>query len=95
MLGNKIDVPRAASEDELRSALGLYETYGKETKPDANPGVRPVELYMCSVVRRMGYADGELFHSCIFLLTPALLYGLRVPLDGSVPVKLFEGVEVI
>jgi len=58
VLGNKIDVPRAASEDELRSALGLYETYGKETKPDANPGVRPVELYMCSVVRRMGYADG-------------------------------------
>ena len=59
VLGNKIDIPRACSEDELRNALGLYETYGKETKPDANPGVRPLELYMCSVVRRMGYADGK------------------------------------
>lgn len=76
VLGNKIDVPRAASEDELRSALGLYETYGKETKPDANPGVRPVELYMCSVVRRMGYADGEL--CCIQLFVTN-----RVACQGS------------
>mmetsp|Transcript_9081 Transcript_9081/g.18166 ORF Transcript_9081/g.18166 Transcript_9081/m.18166 type:complete len:192 (+) Transcript_9081:27-602(+) len=59
VLGNKIDVPRAASEDELRFALRLTDTYGKETR-EATPGVRPIELYMCSVVRRMGYADG--FH---------------------------------
>jgi GTP-binding protein SAR1 len=58
VLGNKIDVPRAASEDELRAALGLYETYGKEARGDKDASIRPIELYMCSVVRRMGYADG-------------------------------------
>ncbi|CAM9720214.1 unnamed protein product, partial [Heterosigma akashiwo] len=57
VLGNKIDIARAASEEELRYALGLYETYGKEAS-GGDSNVRPIELYMCSVVRRMGYADG-------------------------------------
>eukprot|EP00386_Alphamonas_edax_P005441 GDKI01017533.1.p2 GENE.GDKI01017533.1~~GDKI01017533.1.p2 ORF type:complete len:193 (-),score=65.97 GDKI01017533.1:302-880(-) len=57
VLGNKIDKPSAASEDELRQALGLYSytTYGRDRKGRDN--VRPVELFMCSVVKRMGYAD--------------------------------------
>jgi len=58
VLGNKIDMPTAASEEELKYALGLVDTYGKDTKPDKDSGVRPIELYMCSVIRRMGYADG-------------------------------------
>mmetsp|Transcript_27741 Transcript_27741/g.79679 ORF Transcript_27741/g.79679 Transcript_27741/m.79679 type:complete len:196 (-) Transcript_27741:107-694(-) len=59
VLGNKIDIPTAASEDELRHILGLYShvTYGKETKRN-DSGVRPVELFMVSVVKRMGYAEG-------------------------------------
>jgi GTP-binding protein SAR1 len=58
VLGNKIDIPTAASEDELRHTLGLYShmTYGRDTKR-AEPGVRPVELFMVSVVKRMGYAE--------------------------------------
>lgn len=58
ILGNKIDVPTAASEEELKYALGLMDTYGKDKGPDANGAVRPIELYMCSVLRKMGYSDG-------------------------------------
>ena len=58
ILGNKIDLGRAASEEELRYQLGLFETYGKETKAEKSSNVRPIELYMCSVVRKMGYGDG-------------------------------------
>jgi GTP-binding protein SAR1 len=58
ILGNKIDLGRAASEEDLRYQLGLYETYGKEARSDKPTGVRPIELYMCSVVRKMGYGDG-------------------------------------
>jgi len=58
ILGNKIDLGRAVSEDDLRHQLGLFETYGKEPKANAAPNVRPIELYMCSVVRKMGYGDG-------------------------------------
>ena len=38
--------------------LGLYETYGKDAKGEKAPSIRPIELYMCSVVRKMGYGDG-------------------------------------
>eukprot|EP00602_Paraphysomonas_sp_CaronLab_P002693 CAMPEP_0185023606 /NCGR_PEP_ID=MMETSP1103-20130426/6263_1 /TAXON_ID=36769 /ORGANISM="Paraphysomonas bandaiensis, Strain Caron Lab Isolate" /LENGTH=187 /DNA_ID=CAMNT_0027556275 /DNA_START=99 /DNA_END=659 /DNA_ORIENTATION=+ len=58
ILGNKIDLGRAASEEDLRYQLGLFETYGKETKGERDANVRPIELYMCSVVRKMGYGDG-------------------------------------
>jgi len=62
ILGNKIDIATAASEDDLRRALGLHETYGKENS-ERIEGVRPVELFMCSVVRQMGYADGFMWLS--------------------------------
>jgi len=59
VLGNKIDIPTAASEDELRGALGLpyHLTYGREVRKN-EPAVRPVEIFMVSVVKRMGYAEG-------------------------------------
>jgi len=60
VLGNKIDIPTAASEDELRNAIGLHShmTYGREVRNKNDTGVRPVELFMVSVVKRMGYAEG-------------------------------------
>ena len=58
ILGNKIDIPQACSEEDLRYNLGLYQTYGKDTSVDKAAGVRPIELYMCSVIKRMGYKDG-------------------------------------
>lgn len=57
VLGNKIDKPQAASEDELRDSLGMptHVTYGRERRTD--PNIRPVEIFMCSVIKRMGYAE--------------------------------------
>jgi len=55
ILGNKIDLPHAASEEELRHALGI-DTTGKHGKPLDR--IRPIEIYMCSVVNKFGYGAG-------------------------------------
>jgi len=59
VLGNKIDIPTAASEEELRYSLGLmtHMTYGRDPKKSQDSSVRPVELFMVSVVKGMGYAE--------------------------------------
>ncbi|PIA29190.1 hypothetical protein AQUCO_06200049v1 [Aquilegia coerulea] len=59
ILGNKIDLQYAASEDELRLALGLNSfTTGKGKVNLADSNVRPLEVFMCSIVRKMGYGEG-------------------------------------
>eukprot|EP01028_Stygiella_incarcerata_P002533 TRINITY_DN1472_c0_g1_i1.p1 TRINITY_DN1472_c0_g1~~TRINITY_DN1472_c0_g1_i1.p1 ORF type:complete len:194 (+),score=35.46 TRINITY_DN1472_c0_g1_i1:105-686(+) len=59
ILGNKIDLAGAAPEAELRDALGLSSlTTGKMADPSLKSSVRPIELFMCSVVNRSGYAEG-------------------------------------
>uniref|UniRef100_A0A0D6QSJ9 GTP-binding protein SAR1A n=1 Tax=Araucaria cunninghamii TaxID=56994 RepID=A0A0D6QSJ9_ARACU len=59
ILGNKIDIPYAASEEELRYSLGLANyTTGKGKVNLADSNVRPIEVFMCSIVRKMGYGDG-------------------------------------
>ena len=56
ILGNKIDAPGAVSEDHLRHGLGLWQTTGKGKVPLRD--IRPIELFMCSVVQKMGYGEG-------------------------------------
>lgn len=52
VLGNKIDLPTAASEDEVRYALGLANlTTGKGKIDTKSLSMRPIEIFMCSVVR--------------------------------------------
>jgi GTP-binding protein SAR1 len=53
ILGNKIDKAGAVPENELREALGI------EQKNEWNKSnSRPIEVFMCSVAKKQGYADG-------------------------------------
>ena len=59
ILGNKIDVAGAAiSEEVLKRALGIDgRTTGKNSFSTCGD-VRPLEVFMCSVVKRIGYGEG-------------------------------------
>lgn len=50
VLGNKIDKVGSVPDYELREALGIQQ------KNQYGPGTRPIELYMCSVAKKTGYA---------------------------------------
>mmetsp|Transcript_5718 Transcript_5718/g.20517 ORF Transcript_5718/g.20517 Transcript_5718/m.20517 type:complete len:194 (-) Transcript_5718:295-876(-) len=60
VLGNKIDIETAASEGELRAALGLTATFGKDASAadSKDTGMRPIEVFMCSIMSQSGYAEG-------------------------------------
>ncbi|XP_044762415.1 GTP-binding protein SAR1b [Coccinella septempunctata] len=59
ILGNKIDITGAASEEELRTYFALYnQTTGKGKVPRSELPGRPLELFMCSILRKQGYGDG-------------------------------------
>lgn len=62
ILGNKIDVPGAASDAELKAAFLLDgQTTGKHGISGAS-GIenerRPLEVFMCSFLKKTGYGDG-------------------------------------
>ena len=62
VLGNKMDVPGSAQEQELRMHLQLHETTGKGPGAgNRDAGVRPTELFMCSLLKKYGYRDGLLW----------------------------------
>lgn len=59
ILGNKIDRPGAASEEDLKTYFNLHgQTTGKGNVSEKELQRRPIELYMCSVLKRQGYGEG-------------------------------------
>ncbi|XP_042590749.1 GTP-binding protein SAR1b-like [Cyprinus carpio] len=59
VLGNKIDRPEAVSEVRLREAFGLDgQTTGKGGVSVKELNVRPLEVFMCSVLKKQGYGEG-------------------------------------
>ncbi|KAL4472889.1 hypothetical protein ABPG72_020623 [Tetrahymena utriculariae] len=58
ILGNKIDIQSAASEDELRINFGLANSSQIGIEKITEIDGRPIELFMCSVSKKIGYADG-------------------------------------
>jgi GTP-binding protein SAR1 len=58
ILGNTIARPGAASEEQLRDFFDLRITTGKGKIPRSELASRPLELFMCSVLKRQGYGEG-------------------------------------
>ncbi|XP_046647222.1 GTP-binding protein SAR1B-like isoform X2 [Daphnia pulicaria] len=59
ILGNKVDLPGAASKQQLLNDLGLnHLVSGKDKTTHSQLKSHPVELYMCSILNRHGYKEG-------------------------------------
>ncbi|KAM5171059.1 small COPII coat GTPase SAR1B [Mantella aurantiaca] len=59
LLGNKIDRPEAISEERLLHILGLYgHATGKGKVSQKQLNTRPIEVFMCSILKRQGYGEG-------------------------------------
>jgi GTP-binding protein SAR1 len=59
VLGNKIDKNTAISEEQLKAVLGIYGmTTGKGQVSRSELSTRPLETFMCSVLKRQGYGEG-------------------------------------
>ncbi|CAI6342983.1 unnamed protein product [Macrosiphum euphorbiae] len=58
VLGNKIDRQGALNEQELRTYFALNQTTGKARVPRTDLPGRPLEVFMCSVLKRHGYGEG-------------------------------------
>ncbi|KAG7324957.1 hypothetical protein KOW79_011273 [Hemibagrus wyckioides] len=59
VLGNKIDRMEAVSEGKLRELFALNgQTTGKGIVSLKELNARPLEVFMCSVLKKQGYGDG-------------------------------------
>lgn len=58
ILGNKIDKIGAVGEHEIRQYFNLSSlSTGKTNTPKSELNGRPIELFMCSVLKREGYGE--------------------------------------
>lgn len=55
VLGNKIDLNTAVSEEHLRYVFNLQNTSGYDAYRAKNSGQRPIELFMCSIIYQQGF----------------------------------------
>jgi len=59
VLGNKIDKPNALSEEQLKWQMNIQQfCTGKGQISRSELSTRPMEVFMCSVLRRQGYGEG-------------------------------------
>ena len=58
VLGNKIDKNGAVNEDEFRLQLGLATESSFGVQKLDNKGGKSVEVFMCSVFKRIGFKEG-------------------------------------
>uniref|UniRef100_A0A671LNP5 small monomeric GTPase n=1 Tax=Sinocyclocheilus anshuiensis TaxID=1608454 RepID=A0A671LNP5_9TELE len=59
VLGNKIDRPEAVSEIRLREVFALDgQNTGKGSVSLKELNLRPLEVFMCSVLKKQGYGEG-------------------------------------
>lgn len=58
ILGNKIDLPNAVSEEHLRLFFGLANNSSFGIEKISSINGRPVELFMCSISKKIGYTTG-------------------------------------
>ena len=58
ILGNKIDKKDAVNEDDFRLALGLATQSSFGVQKLDNIGGKSVEVYMCSIFKRVGFKEG-------------------------------------
>uniref|UniRef100_A0A914YUP2 small monomeric GTPase n=1 Tax=Panagrolaimus superbus TaxID=310955 RepID=A0A914YUP2_9BILA len=57
ILGNKVDKSSAMDEKSLKENFGLEKLCTGKGLPVAE-GIRPMEVFMCSIFCRFGYGDG-------------------------------------
>ena len=58
ILGNKIDAPGACNEAMLTQTMEIDSALTDKAGGKLADGTRPIQVFMCSVFKRSGYADG-------------------------------------
>ncbi|KAI0984865.1 hypothetical protein GJ496_008286 [Pomphorhynchus laevis] len=59
VLGNKIDLPGAVPEQTLLQYLCIQQSVtGKGKIPKSQINGRPLEVFMCSILKKHGYGEG-------------------------------------